>query len=112
MKIRKIKLCIKKRLVSPKKKIRDAHRQRMIADKKKKEEAATADAATAEAETGVENIEEMVSSVQEQFEKIKGYTYTHLFIDNSSSDGSINKLREINENFNYLSIDNNITCCA
>lgn len=43
----------------------------------------------------IENIEEIALSVESEFGNLKNYSYTHLFIDNSSTDGSIEKLKEI-----------------
>lgn len=42
-----------------------------------------------------ENIAELILSVRNVFSNLKGYEYTHLFIDNSSTDGSRELLKEL-----------------
>lgn len=43
----------------------------------------------------IENIRPFYESVKAQFDKIEGYEYSHLFIDNCSTDGTVEELRKI-----------------
>ena len=43
----------------------------------------------------VDNIDELRSRISKVIEKISDYNFEHLFIDNSSNDGTIDKLKQI-----------------
>jgi glycosyltransferase involved in cell wall biosynthesis len=43
----------------------------------------------------VENVRELQKSIREVFEGLPQYTYTHLYIDNASKDGTVEILREL-----------------
>jgi glycosyltransferase involved in cell wall biosynthesis len=43
----------------------------------------------------VENVREVYEQVRDVFAKLEGYRYEHIFIDNASTDGTVDVLREI-----------------
>ncbi len=51
-----------------------------------------------------ENVELLVSAVAEQFKKLPQYDYEHVFIDNHSSDHTVNILRKIIETDKHVKV--------
>jgi len=49
-----------------------------------------------------ENIEELLLAVESIFSNIENYEYTHLFIDNSSTDGSEELLIQLTDKFDNV----------
>ena len=52
----------------------------------------------------VENVEPLFRAVQQAINTLKGITYSHLFIDNASTDGTRDKLRELASKHKHIQV--------
>ncbi len=52
----------------------------------------------------VENVELLFKEVQQAMKTLKGITYSHLFIDNASTDGTRDKLRELASKHKHIKV--------